>query len=203
MKTKMTVLLIVLMNTTLVQAGIPIPDLTLYGEVTVGGEPIGAHDDVSIIARVNGDPDSLVGAYRMGDIPSAGDNYVLRIRLESLADGSSQSANAALIGQMVHVFAKISNYLEVPAGSVTVQESGAAQYLDLHNGSIIYPNGDLNADGIVNFMDFARVGKFWNRKDCGTANDWCDGADITHSTDVDLLDVSELADTWLDKASIP
>lgn len=203
MKTKMTVLLIVLMNTTLVQAAIPIPDLTLYGEVTVGGEPIGAHDDVSIIARVNGDPNSLVGAYRMGDIPSAGDNYVLRIRLESLADGGSQSANAALIGQMVYIFAKISNYLEVPAGSVTVQESGAAQNLDLHNASIIYPNGDLNSDGIVNFMDFAGIGKFWNRKDCGTANDWCDGADITKSTAVDLSDVSELADTWLEKALTP
>jgi len=203
MKTKIAVLLIVVMNATVLQAGIPIPDLTLYGEVSVGGEPIGSHDDVSIIARVNGDPDSLVGAYRMGDIPSAGDNYVLRIRLESLADGSSQSTNAALIGQMVYIFAKVSNYLEVPAGSVTVQESGVAQQLDLHNGSIIYPSGDLNADGIVNFMDFARIGKFWNRKDCGTANDWCDGADITESTAVDLHDVKELADSWLDKALIP
>ncbi len=203
MKTKITVLLIVVMNATVLQAGIPIPDLTLYGEVSVGGEPIGAHDDVSIIARVNGNPDSLVGAYRMGDIPSAGDNYVLRIRLESLADGSSQSANAALIGQTVYIFAKISNYLEVPAGSVTVQESGVAQQLDLHNGSVIYPKADLNTDGIVNFIDFARIGQFWDRKDCGTANDWCDGADITHSTAVDLLDVSELADTWLEKALIP
>jgi len=203
MKTKITVLLIVVMNATVLQAGIPIPDLTLYGEVSVGGEPIGAHDNVSIIARVNGNPDSLVGAYRMGDIPSAGDNYVLRIRLESLADGSSQSANAALIGQTVYIFAKISNYLEVPAGSVTVQESGVAQQLDLQNGSIIYPNGDLNTDGIVNFIDFARIGQFWDRKDCGTANDWCDGADITHSTAVDFSDVSELADSWLNKALIP
>ncbi|MDH4238874.1 MAG: hypothetical protein OEW48_04875 [Phycisphaerae bacterium] len=203
MKTKITVLLIVLMNATVLQAGIPIPDLTLFGEVSVGGEPIGAHDNVSIIARVNGDPDSLVGAYRMGDNPSAGDYYILRIRLESLADGSSQSLNAALIGQMVYIFAKVSNYLEVPAGSVTVQESGVAQHLDLHNGSIIYPNADLNKDGIVNFIDFARIGNFWNRKDCGIANDWCDGADITHSTAVELTDVSELADAWLDKALIP
>lgn len=203
MKTKITVLLIVVMNATALQAGIPIPDLTLYGEVTVGGEPIGEHDNVSIIARVNGNPDSLVGAYRMGDIPSAGDNYVLRIRLESLADGSSQNANAALIGQTVYIFAKISSYLEVPAGSVTVQESGVAQQLDLHNGSVIYPSGDLNTDGIVNFIDFARIGNFWNRKDCGAANDWCNGADITKSMAVDLLDVSELANTWLNKALIP
>ncbi len=203
MKTKITVLLIVVMNATLVQAGIPIPDMTLFGEVTIGGEPIGAHDDVSIIARVNGDPNSLVGAYRMGDNPMAGDYYVLRIRLESLADGSSQSANAALIAQTVYIFAKTSDYLEVPAGSVTIQESGLAQHLDLHNGSIIYPQGDLNTDGIVNFIDFARIAQFWDRKDCGTANDWCDGADITHSTAVELTDVSELADTWLEKALIP
>jgi hypothetical protein len=203
MKTKITVLLNVVMNATLLQAGIPIPDLTLYGEVTVGGEIIGAHDDVSIIARVNGDPDSLVGAYHMGDIPSAGDNYVLRIRLESLADGSSQSLNAALIGQTVYIFAKTSDYLEIPAGSVTIQESGIAQHLDLHNGSVIYPQADLNTDGIVNFIDFARIAQFWDRKDCGTANDWCDGADITQSTAVDFSDVSELADAWLEKALIP
>lgn len=203
MKTKITVLLIVVMNATLLQAGIPIPDLTLYGEVTVGGEPIGARDNVSIIARVNGDPNSLVGAYRMGDNPSAGDNYVLRIRLESLADGSSQSANAALIGQMVYIFAKVSNYLEVPAGSVTVLESGAAQNLNLQNATIIYSNADLNTDGIVNFIDLARIGQFWDRKDCGIANDWCDGADIGHSTAVNFSDVSELANSWLDKALIP
>jgi hypothetical protein len=203
MKAKITLLLIVVVSATLLQAGIPEPDMTLFGEVTVGGKAIGAHDNVSIIARVNGDPNSLVGAYRMGDNPMAGDYYILRIRLESLADGSSQSANAALIGQTVNIFAKTSYYVEVPAGSVTVYESGVAQHLDLHNGSVVYLKTDLNTDGIVNFVDFARVTQFWDRKDCGTANDWCDGADIGHSTAVDFSDVVEVADAWLETALIP
>ncbi len=203
MRAKTTILLIVVMNAALLQAGIPEPDMILFGEVTIGGEPIGAHDDVSIIARINGVPDSFVGAYRMGDNPLAGDYYILRIRLESLADGSSQNPNAALIGQTVYIFVKLSDHLEIPAGSVTIQEGGVAQHLDLHNGSVIYPKADLNTDGIVNLIDFARIGQFWDRKDCGAANDWCNGADITHSTAVDFFDVSELAETWLDKALIP
>jgi hypothetical protein len=61
----------------------------------------------------------------------------------------------------------------------------------------------LNTDGIVNFIDFTRIAQYWDRKDYVLVNDWCDGADITQSTAVDFADVSELADTWLDKALIP
>ncbi len=203
MKARTTLLLIVVMSVTLLQAGIPEPDMTLFGEVSVSGRPIGAHDDVSIIARVSGDPNSLVGAYRMGDNPMAGDYYVLRIRLESLADGSSQSPNAALIGQMVDIFVKTSYYVEVPAGSVTIHESGVAQHLDLYNGSVVFPDADLNTDGIVNLKDFAAVAQCWDRKDCAAVNDWCGGADIGHSTAVDFSDVLEVANSWLETALIP
>ena len=201
MRAKTTVLLIIVMNATALQAGIPEPDMTLFGEVTVGDRPIGEHDNVSIIARVSGDPNSLVGAYRMGDNPTAGDYYVLRIRLESLADGSSQSPNAALIGQMVDIFIKTSGYLELPAGSVTIHESGVAQHLDLQSGSMVFSDADLNIDGIVNLVDFAIVAQCWDRKDCAAVNDWCGGADIGHSSAVDFSDLLEVATSWLEIAS--
>jgi hypothetical protein len=201
MKAKTTLLLIVVMNATLLQAGIPEPDMTLFGQVTVGGQLKGAHDNVSIIARVSGDPNSFVGAYHMGDNPLAGDYYILRIRLESLADGSSQSDNAALIGQTVDIFVKLTEYLEVHAASVVVGARGMTQYLDLDIDSPVYLDADLNMDGIVNFKDFARLAQWWDRQDCVVFNDWCDGADITHSTAVDYYDVFEVATAWLETAS--
>jgi hypothetical protein len=178
MKAKIAVLFLVVLNATLLQAGIPEPDIILFGEVWVGGQPQGAHDNVSIIARVSGYPESFLGAYQMGDNPLAGDYYILRIRLESPADGNSQSANAALIGidPTVDIFVK-------PIDSP------------------IYLSADLNTDGIVNFKDFARIAQWWDRQDCGLLNDWCDGADITHSTAVDYYDVFEVADSWLETAS--
>ncbi|MHC4154885.1 MAG: hypothetical protein ACYST6_08195 [Planctomycetota bacterium] len=202
MKAKITLLLIVAANATLLHAGIPEPDIILFGELTVGGQPQGAHDNVSIIARVSGDPNSFVGAYQMGDNPLAGDYYILRIRHESLADGSLlPSDNAALIDETVDIFVKPADYLEVYAASVLVEARGMAQYLDLDIDSPIYLSADLNTDGIVNFKDFARIAQWWDRQDCGLLNDWCDGADITHSSAVDFHDVFEVAASWLDTAS--
>ena len=198
MKVQIAVLFFVVLNAALLQAGIPEPDMTLFGEVTVSGESIGAHDNISIIARVSGDPNSFVGAYRMGDNPLVGDYYILRVRLESLADGSSQSANAALIGQTVDIFVKPEHYLEVYAASVLVEARGMTQYLDIDIDSPVYLSADLNMDGIVNFIDFAIVAQCWNRQDCGILNDWCNGADITHSTAVDYYDVSKVAASWLE-----
>jgi hypothetical protein len=130
----------------------------------------------------------------------AGDYYILRIRLESLADGSLQSANAAQIGQTVDIFVKTSDYLEIPAASVLVEARGMAQYLDLDIDSPVCLDADLNTDGIVNFKDLARVAQWWGRQDCVVSNNWCNSADITHSTAVDYYDVFEMAASWLDTA---
>ena len=69
-------------------AGIPEPDNVLYGPVYFDGVLQTATDPVKaeVIARVDG-VTNPVGVYTMADNGDAGDNYVLRIRLESLADG--------------------------------------------------------------------------------------------------------------------
>lgn len=201
MRAKITLLFIAIMNATLLQAGIPEPDMTLFGEVTVGGEPIGAHDNVSIIARVSGDPDSFVGAYQMGDNPLAGDYYILRIHLESLADGSYQSTNAALVGQTVDIFVRPTAYLEILVTRVTVTEAGAVQYTDLYADAPDFSALDMNTDGIVNFKDYAAMANNWGRTDCSAVNNWCDGCDINESTSVDNSDLNYLANAWLATAS--
>ncbi|MHC4211792.1 MAG: hypothetical protein ACYSWP_00330 [Planctomycetota bacterium] len=201
MRIKDTVLLFAVLNAVIAQAGIPEPDMTVFGEVSVGAQTQGAHDNVSIVARVSGEPNSFVGAYQMGDNPSAGDHYVLKIHLESLADGSSQSANAALIGQTVDIFVRPTAYSEVLATSVTVGGRGQVQYFDLYVDAPEYSAMDLNTDGIVNFKDFADVANNWDRKDCGTVNNWCNGCDVNQSTGVDYFDLNDLAGAWLATAS--
>ena len=111
-------------------AGIPEPSAVLYGTLTVDGQTITASDGVTVVARVDGVTDP-VGTYHMGDNPAAQDNYVLRIRLESLADGSSQSDNAALVGQTVHVTLFQGAGPQRPAADFQITAPGVVANLDL------------------------------------------------------------------------
>jgi hypothetical protein len=201
MKAKITLVLIVAANATLLQAGIPEPDMTLFGQVWVGGELQDAQDNVRIIARVEDDPNSLVGAYHMGDNPLAGDYYILRIRLESLADNNPQSNNKALIGQTVDISVRQATYPEVQATSVTVTGAGAVQYTNLYVDALDFSALDLYTDGIINFKDYAEVANNWKRTDCSAGNNWCDGCDIDESTSVDYSDLDYWVAAWLAPAS--
>ena len=97
-----------LLAAALAQAGIPEPDATFYGSLHIGLQLVPQSLPVTVLAKMNVDrpppgpsPNDtngqLVGSYRMGDNKSAGDRYVLKIKLESLADGSDQSGDAALL----------------------------------------------------------------------------------------------------------
>jgi len=87
--------------------GIPEPDVVLYGNVCVNGQRVLSTSDVTILACVNC-PGAFVapgiGSYKMGSSLPAGNQYALRLRIESLADGSTQSANAAVVGQTARIF---------------------------------------------------------------------------------------------------
>jgi len=111
-------------------AGIPEPSAVLHGTLTIDGQTMTSSDGVTVVARVDGVPDP-VGSYHMGDNPAAQDNYVLRIRLENLADGSSQSDNAALVGQTVHVMLFQGAGPERPVADFEITGPGVVAYLDL------------------------------------------------------------------------
>jgi hypothetical protein len=62
---------------------------------------------------------------------------------------------------------------------------------------IIQP-ADLMEDGWVDFADFALFANQWQRADCNSANNWCDGADfIPHDGAVDVNDLAVFTDQWL------
>ena len=59
-----------------------------------------------------------------------------------------------------------------------------------------YPIGDLNFDCYVNWYDLWKFGDQWLAA-CAGPN-WCDGADISHDSDVKFNDFAIFADHWLD-----
>ena len=132
------------------QAGIPEPDAVLFGTVTVDGRLVTADDDVMVIARVGGVP-KPAGTYTMGERESAGDNYVLRIRCESLVDGSAQSDDAALIGQTAVIYVKVGRGAEKRAASFRISERGIAKEGDL----AVTIGDDCNGNGIPDTTDIA------------------------------------------------
>lgn len=53
--------------------------------------------------------------------------------------------------------------------------------------------GDTNGDGIVNFIDFAKLAEYWLEDNCGM----CGCADIVCNGKVDMDDLSTFVENWL------
>lgn len=128
-------------------AGIPEPDAILYGTVTINGMVQTALDDVTIIARVDGVPDPIA-QYHMGDNSSAGDRYILRMRLESLADGTPQSNNAAVVGQTARIYIQQGDDPEQHVTDFVISEPALVSELNLGPcgiASVFPPNCAVDA----------------------------------------------------------
>lgn len=61
-------------------------------------------------------------------------------------------------------------------------------------------SGDLELDGVVNYIDYAIFAENWRAPDC-TACSWCNGADLDHSGEVNFADLRILVDNWLEGTS--
>jgi hypothetical protein len=56
---------------------------------------------------------------------------------------------------------------------------------------------DFNIDGEVEFADYAVLANQWRAGNCAESA-WCDGADLNKSSSVDLFDLAEFAEHWLE-----
>ena len=152
--------------TVAVTAGIPEPDVVLYGRVFVNRVVQQATDNVTVVARVDrpplgnfpGEEDVPVGLYPLGDTAAASeacagaDCYIVRVKLESLADGQPRSPDAAIIGDTVRLCISKDGNPEVcdPADSYTITGRGTVRRQDI---GIAPMKGDWNADTLVNLTD--------------------------------------------------
>lgn len=167
-------------------AGIPEPDAILYGRVCLGGRAISAQEDVTILGRVAGVPE-VVASYHMGDQGSAGDNYVLRIRLETPVEGFPLSPNAAAIGQTVKIMAKQGTGAERQVATLLVDDRGVIRQRSLSDGQ----GTDVDADRDSDLRDFARLQNCFTGT--GPVTLACRSADLNNDSKVDLADYKNLA----------
>ncbi|UCC32291.1 MAG: hypothetical protein JSU86_08415, partial [Phycisphaerales bacterium] len=125
-------------------AGIPERPVVLHGRLRIDDQPVLSTDDVTIVAWSDGVPEP-VGTYHMGDIAGAGDNYVLRIRLESPVEGEPPSDNAAQIGQTVDVYVQRPAGPDILAESFIIEGAATVQNVDISTECHSHP-ADVSAD---------------------------------------------------------
>ena len=195
--TLLIALVFLLMITVASVGGIPEPDMVFYGTVEIGGVPVTALDNHAIIARISG-TSRTVGFYNMGDNLNADNNYVLKVRLEDLADGSSQNDNCALVGQDIDIYIRQPNNEELFADTASITGQGVVQELDLESDGEIYYGSDLDHNGITNLQDFALFAMEWGEVDCNETNNNCNNANLDRSNGVDVNDLLIFAQNWLD-----
>ncbi len=60
-------------------------------------------------------------------------------------------------------------------------------------------DGDVNGDGTANLVDLTRLAYQWFTAECQEGNQWCNGCDLDQNGQVDLLDLSIVIGSWLER----
>jgi hypothetical protein len=113
-------------------ATVPEPDNIIYGTITLGSTPVTASDTnviVSISRTLGGLP---IDTYQMGSLPAAGNDYSVRITLESLLPVANPAA--ALSNQLVYLSVNDGTGVRAQA-SIMVGGRGAVTLLNLAGAS--------------------------------------------------------------------
>lgn len=109
---------------------IPMPDGIVYGTLTVDGEAVGPGSDYVVLARVDG-IEAPVVVYRMGDLPAAGDNYLLRFPHRVESDGATPDPTTPPAGSSAELLVAKSGGPETHVGTVPVPASGEVVRMDV------------------------------------------------------------------------
>lgn len=151
--------------------------------VTAPGQPA---EPNCACADVDGDGDVDLRDWKglQSGFGTAGDHYVLRVRLEAPVTGSPQSPNAARLGQGLLLYVKQENNPEILATSVSLTSLGILQRVDL---SISVLLANCVADGVINLADHQAVSNCVTGPG-GPATPGCSCADVDGDGDVDLRD---------------
>jgi len=81
-------------------------------------------------------------------------------------------------------------------GTIGQPDAGRMEGGDYELSGGFWPRGPI-LSCFVNFEHFAEFAMYWLDAPCGPGDNWCEGADLDFSGDVDLSDIGELAYFWL------
>ena len=202
MKMSRSILLFVMFGTwTMISwAGIPEPDTILYGELYVNGKLIMAKDDVTIFAKLNG---VEITKYKMGSNSQAGNEYALRLPMQSTDDGIVNPL-AAKFGDNIQIYVKqgFGSQVKVLNPDFHITGRGIVKFHRLFVGmSCGTVEGDFNQDCRVNLADLSLFASQWMRTSCVSPG-WCDGYDINKDGSVSMFDLIIMANNWLKCVSV-
>lgn len=127
---KATILALIIVTADGSQSVIPQPDGIVFGTVYVDGVPVGQNGDYVVLARVDGHGQP-VAVYRMGDLPAAGDRYVLHLPHRLQFDGVTPDPGTPTPDTIARIYVIQNRSDEVLAGQVAVPASGKTTQLDL------------------------------------------------------------------------
>ena len=82
-------------------------------------------------------------------------------------------------------------------GTIGQADAGEMSGGDYQLSGGFLPGGPMPALCFVNFEHFAQFAMYWLDAPCDAGNNWCFGADLDLSFEVDIYDLGELAYFWL------
>lgn len=168
-------------------AGIPQPDVIMFGNIIINGTPVLEQDNVTVIARVDGVAQP-VGRFRMGQSAGAGDHYVLRIRLQASVSGSPVDNNASQVGQSAQIFVQLGSGPEELATTINLAEIGMLLQTDLIIATL---PANCVADNQIDLNDYKSFRTCMAGPNIPSTKE-CACADVDGDSDVDLRDWSWL-----------
>lgn len=169
------------------RAGLPEPNIIVYGQVLTNGIAATDADNVVVTVRIQGQSGDLATT-RIGDDPNAGNHFVLRVPMENLVDGAQPRSGFVRAGDVVQLFVSRNGQTETLERTLTVDERGQTIYTDL--GDRLF--GDYTADGHRTLADYAAFAKCLDGE--GDVLGRCAAAfDSDDSGGIDLADFAALA----------
>jgi len=114
---------------------IPQPDGIVFGNIIDGGKVVGQLDDYVVLARVDSQ-DAPIAVYRMGDLPAAGDSFVLHLPHTLKVGTANPKPASPLTGDTARLFVIKNRGQEVLVAEIAIPASGKTLKMDLQASGI-------------------------------------------------------------------
>lgn len=158
---------------------------------------------------------SVVNCYSTGQVSATGNHFVYKGGLLGYSIGtvtacfwdintSGLITSAGGTGKTTVEMKMLSTFTSAGWDFTNETANGTSDIWRMCTDGITYPrlnwqspDGDLACPDGVNFADFAYFADRWLESDCDSSNNFCGGADMDSSGNVDIADLAIFAYTWL------